>query len=218
MKVFKALLCLALAISITLPSAILPARAAIDGREYARADTRNAYFCSEKNIERALFAIPYTYCVEILAEDGDWYRVRYARDEGLYRALTGYCLKSGLTRVSTPPDNIFLDYPVTVKYQTGVTPDDSFPTLGEINVTAAYYGVYYRGAAAYSYVYCNGEFGYIPGANDDYPLNEIPKDDPLTPSSEPEGDARLVTALVITGIAAAAIVVLFFTGKKKRAR
>ena len=216
MKLLKALLCLLLAL-VAMPAPNHSARAATDGREYARADTRNAYFCSEKDIEKALFAVPYTYCVEILAEDGDWYFVRYAQDTGLYKALTGFCLKEGLTRVDDPPENLYLDYPVTVTYSAGTSPDDSLPTLGQISVTAAYYGVYYRGAAAYSYVLYNGDFGYIAGAHDDYPLNEIPQPTPVTPDNS-DNSARLITAIIITVLAAAAIVVLFFTGKRKKAQ
>ena len=215
MKVLKAVLCLLLAL-FTVLSPNLTARASTDGKKYARADTRNAYFCSEKDIEKALFAVPYTYCVEILAEDGDWYFVRYAQDAGIYRALTGFCRKEGLTKIEEPPRNIFLDYPVTITFSAGNPPDDSLPTLGKIDVTAAYYGVYYRGAVAYSYVLYDGEFGYVQGAHEDYPLNEIPADKPVTPSVDTEGNAKLITALVICGLAAAAIVVLFFTGKHKR--
>lgn len=202
----------------TVLSPNLTARASTDGKQYARADTRNAYFCSEKDIEKALFALPYTYCVEILAEDGDWYFVRYAQDVGLYRAVTGFCKKEGLTKVDNPPVNIFLDYPVVVTFSAATPPDGSLPTLGKIDVTAAYYGVYYRGAVAYSYVLYNGEFGYVQGSHEDYPLNEIPADIPITPSADTEGNAKLITALIICALAVAAIAVLFFTGKRKGAK
>ena len=186
-----------------------------DGRIYARADTRNAYFCTEKNVEKALFAVPYTYCVEVLVEDGDWYYVRYARDEGEYRALTGFCRKEGLTIIDALPESLYLNYPIEVSFKAGPSADSSLPALGEITVTAAYYGVYYRGAAAYSYVCYNGEFGYVQGANDDYPLNDIPLSPAPQETPKEGGGSHLATALIITAIAAAAVAVLFFTGRKK---
>ncbi len=230
MKVLKAAACLIAALIIPLSflaanrpcialasTAESPQYPQKDGRIYARADTRNAYFCSEKNIEKALFAVPYTYCVEILVEDGDWYCVRYAQDVGEYRALTGYCRKEGLTIVDELPENLFLNYPVTVSFKSGSS-DSSLPALGEITVTAAYYGVYYRGAAAYSYVSYGGEFGYVQGANDDYPLNDIPVEAPPEEQSAGDGGAKLATALIITGLAVAAVAALFFTGRRRRTK
>ncbi|MDE6613611.1 MAG: hypothetical protein K2K28_03555, partial [Clostridia bacterium] len=118
---------------------------------YARADARDVYFCTKKDLNSALFAIPYTYCVQILSSDGDWYAVRYAEDAGIYRALVGYCLKSNLTPLETPPVNTYLNMPVTVTYKTEEN-TGSLPVLNELNVTAAFYGTYYSGASAYSYV------------------------------------------------------------------
>lgn len=163
----------------------------------------------------ALFTIPYTYCVEIISSDGEWYYVKYGADEALYKTLYGYCLKSNLTPIDEPPQNVYLNMPVTVKFRPDA-PSGSLPVLGEIDVTVAFYGTYYSGATAYSYVLYNGEFGYIYGANDDYPLNEIPE--PEQPDPQPSGggsNAKLITVLALTALAAAVLIVLYVTGRKR---
>lgn len=183
---------------------------------YARADAKDVYFCEKKDLNYALFTIPYTYCVEILSSDGEWYYVKYAEDNSLYRALYGYCRTENLTPVSQPPENVYLNMPVTVTYKTE-TPSVPLPVLNELNVTAAFYGTYYLGASAYSYVLYDGTFGYIQGANDGYPLNEIP--DPSPPAEDPpengETNTTLIVALVLSGLAAAALLILYFSGKRK---
>lgn len=216
MKVIKRAICLIVTVLIFALGCAPPveARAASDGRIYARADLRNVYFCQSMDLTTALFAIPYTYCVEIITDHGEWYLVKYAQDDGFYRAVTGYCKKEGLTVVDQPPQNIYLSYPVYATLRADV--DSSLPGL-EITVTAAYYGVYYRGAAAYSYVLYDNCFRYVAGANEDYPLNEIPSEPTFSPTDPtPQDDgSRLATALIITAIAAAAIVILIITGKQK---
>lgn len=216
MKVLRGVLCLALSITvcISLFPAGKPASAA-DGRQYARADTRNVYFCSDTSDDAARFAIPYTYCVEILADKGEWYLVRYAEDDGFYLAQTGYCRKEGLTLLDAPPENIYLSYPVSATIRADV-PDDGSLTGLEITVQAAYYGVYYKGAAAYSYVLYNDRFCYIPGANDNYPLNEIPSE-PTFSATEPQqesGNARLITGILILAVAAAVVIILMLAGRQ----
>ena len=217
MKLIKILLCCLL--SALIFTAAVPAKSfyarALTAR-YARADARDIYFCERKDLNYALFTIPYTYCVEILSTDGDWYYVKYAEDGYLYKALYGYCLSSNLTPVEQPPENVYLNMPVTVTYRTDM-PVGSLPVLGEMNVTAAFYGTYYSGATAYSYVLYDGKFGYIYGANDNYPLNEIPVE---TPPEEPPvtdggSNTKLITVLALTGLAAVTLIVLYLTGRKK---
>lgn len=183
--------------------------------KYARAYRKDVYFCERKDLKYSLFTIPYTYCVEILSDDGEWYYVKYAEDSGDYRALYGYCLHSGLTPVDEPPENIYLNYPVTVTFKPDV-PSGSLPVLGELNVTAAFYGTYYSGASAYAYVLYDGGFGYVYGAHDDYPLNPLPEpEQPEEPAAE-SGDNKLLIGLALAGVAAAALIILYFTGKRSR--
>lgn len=215
MKVIKAIIC-ALLCSFILAMPVGKARAAVDGRTYARADARTIYFCSDMNDASALFALPYTYCVEILADHGDWYLVKYARDEGIYAAVTGYCKKTDLTPVTEPGENIYLNYPVEAVLRSYSPSDGSIPPL-EITVTAAYYGTYYKGAAAYSYVRYDNRFCYIEGTFEDYPLNDIPAEPTFseTTQNNENGNAQLITAIVISVIAAAVIVILVFAGKRR---
>ena len=217
MKLFKTLVCClfsALIFTGISPSSSITASAV--GARYARADAKDIYFCERKDLSYALFTIPYTYCVEILSADGDWYYVKYGEDASLYKALYGYCLKSNLTPIDEPPENIYLNRPVTVKFRPDA-PSGSLPVLGEIDVTVAFYGTYYSGATAYSYVLYNGEFGYIYGANDDYPLNEIPEPEPPTEQtvSGNKPNAKLITVLVLTAVAGAALIILYLTGRKR---
>lgn len=218
MKVLRAAIFIALSVTVSIVSFRPPRRvfAAADGRQYARADSRNIYFCSDMDLTTARFAVPYTYCVEILADHGEWYLVRYAADDGFYKAETGYCKKEGLTAVDDPPENVYLNFPVTATLRADVPEDDSLPGL-EITVEAAYYGVYYKGAAAYSCVLYENSFWYIPGANENYPLNEIPAEPAFSPTDpeEENGSAKLITAIIITVIAAGAVLILIFTGKQK---
>ena len=209
---------------LTLISFIFPFRTAAQNisasaatPRYARADARDIYFCERKDLNYALFTIPYTYCVEILSSDGDWYYVKYAEDNGMYRALRGYCLSANLTPVDEPPERLYLNMPVTVTFKAD-NPVGSLPVLNELNVTAAFYGTYYAGASAYSYVLYDGGFGYIYGANDNYPLNQIPEEQPPAAETPTQsgGNTKLITAIGLTALAAAALVILYFTGRKSR--
>ncbi len=191
------------------------AEASAETESYAQAANSTAYFFSQKDLSTSLFAVPYTYCVRIVRDDGQWYYVQYAEDEGIYRALYGYVLKSDFYLLTEPPPDIYLIKSVTITYSAG---DDSasLPALGEIEVEAAFYGTYYSGATAYSYVLCNGSFGYIAGANDDYPLNPLPTDETEETVDESGGDASVVTAVVIVALASGAIILVFLSTKKRK--
>lgn len=220
MKAAKFAVCLLLTSLIICTAMRLPVKdnaAYAAASRYARADARDIYFCEKKDLNCALFIIPYTYCVEILSTDGEWYYVKYAEDNAPYRAMYGYCLTRDLTPVEEPPENIYLNMPVTVTFKTDA-PAGTLPVLGELNVTAAFYGTYYAGASAYSYVLYDGTFGYIYGANDNYPLNDIPAFEELPPDEPPETkgtNTTLIVALSLTGVAAAALLILYFTGKNR---
>ena len=216
MKKLKSLIVCLLATAILIPFASFKSNGAHAATaRYARADAKDIYFCERRDLNYALFTIPYTYCVEILGAEGEWYYVKYAEDSAMYKALYGYCLKEHLTPVDKPPENIYLNMPVTVTFRTDM-PEGSLPVLGEMNVTAAFYGTYYSGATAYSYVLYDGKFGYIYGANDDYPLNEIPSDvnqDGQTGKGKP--NTKLITVLILVAIASATLIVLYLTGRRK---
>lgn len=190
--------------------------AGAETERYARAMNTTAYFFSQKDLSTSLFAVPYTYCVRILRDDGQWYYVQYAEDEGIYRALYGYVLKSDFAETNGPPEVTYLFKSITITYTAGEG-DSSLPTLGGIEMQAAFYGTYYSGATAYSYVLCGDSFGYVPGANDDYPLNQT--DDATeepAPSTGGSAGSPIVTAVIIAALAAGAVVVLYLSSKKRK--
>ncbi|MDE7330131.1 MAG: hypothetical protein K2N30_03405 [Clostridia bacterium] len=215
MKVLKSGICAVLTTLIFIFAGnALPASAA--AKRYAYADDGSAvYFCAEKSTDSALFIIPETYCVEILAEEGIWYYVKYAQDDGLYRAKYGYCLKAEVTPLDEPPENVYLNYPVTVKFRTDEI-NSMLPAL-EIEMTAAYYGEYVSGKTTLSYVYCAEKFGYVPLTVDAYPKNELQKPTvggDVKPA-ETDSSATWIAVAVISGVALIAIIALYFSSKKK---
>ena len=179
---------------------------------FGRADSWDISFCEKRDLSSALFSVPYTYCVEILAQDGEWYRVKYAEDNPPYCAIYGYCRVEDLTPLTLPPENIYLNMPITVTFKTE-TPSTSLPVLGELNVTAAFYGNRSIYGEEYSYVCYDGSFGYIYGVGDNYPLNDIP---PTVEEPEPEDlgepvNSTLIVALILAALAAGALFILYFT-------
>ena len=138
---------------------------------YARANSRESYFCSSADLSTGLFAVPYTYCVEVLGEEGDWYSVKYADDYGIYRAVYGYVRKSDFTLLDETPEVIYLYRLIDVTFSQQSS-GGTLPTIDDITISAAFYGNYYSGAAGYSYVLCQNSFGYISGAIEDYALIE----------------------------------------------
>lgn len=197
---------------------------------YARAESRAVYFYSSQSQSSALFTIPYTYCVQVLSEAGEWYYVKYADDYGIYRALYGYCLKDTLTAVDGVPSPVYLYKEVQVTY-TADASDSSLPVLSELTVTAAFYGTYYSGPTAYSYVLCNGSYGYIEGANDDYELvdyitdsnNDNSNDDSPTDgtadsdeSSDENDSNKIIAGVLLALLAVATVMILLITGNRKK--
>lgn len=212
MKVLAILLCL---ISLF---ARAPVAARAEDAAFAQVNSREAYLCRQPDERTALFCVPYTYFVEVLYQSDGWYKVRYAEDAGLYRAVEGFCKAENLTPTNITPRVTYLNKTVTVTYRADL-PDSSLPVLGELNVTAAFYGAYTRGGAQYSYVLYDGSFGYIYGANDDFPLNEeVASQTEVKRDKEENNAPRIVAAVVITLIAAAALAVVFVTGRKPKAR
>ncbi len=182
---------------------------------YARATSREAYFCTSADLATGIFAVPYTYCVEILSEEGDWYRVKYAEDYGIYRAVYGYVQKSDFEVLSEAPKTVYLYKSVSVTFSQDA-PAGNLPVIDDITVNAAFYGSYYSGAAGYSYVLCDDSFGYIVGANEDYPLI-LPEDDAADTEddAQPNNSVTVVAAVVIGALALLALALLVLSGKKR---
>lgn len=194
-----------------------PRRAFAEETAYARANVSDAYFFLEKDLTTSVFIVPYTYCVQVLREDGDWYYAAYASNNGFYKELKGYCRRADFTPLASKPDVTYLYKTVTVTYKSGEG-TSTLPVLNEINVEAAFYGNFYSGATAYSYVYASGSFGYIKGAIDDYPLNiteEKPTDEPPDEVKGSNLNVGLIIALAICGLAALALVMLYYTSRKR---
>ncbi|MDE7162653.1 MAG: hypothetical protein K2O44_01065 [Clostridia bacterium] len=218
MKRFTVLLiCIMLAAFAITPQSVYAAEA-----RYARAATRTAYFFTDRNTTSSIFAVPYTYCVEVIRDEGDWYYVRYANDTGIYKALYGYCRRDDFTLESGTPDVTYLYKTVTVNYSANNN-NSTLPVLSQIAVEAAYYGTYYSGATVYSYVYCQGSFGYIEGANDDYPLN-LPEEKPADEDGNNGGSGQkpgsfnvgAIVAIVILAVLVAVILIIYFATRKPR--
>ncbi len=187
--------------------------------KYARAKNYEAYFCNEKSETTSIFAVPYTYCVEVLREEGEWYYARYANDAGIYKAVYGYCKKEHFDVEYGTPQSTFLYKTVTVSFSAGGNPS-SLPVLGEIALEAAYYGTYEAGGVYYSYVYCQGKFGYIEGKYDDYEKN-LPTHTPDDSGESSEGGGSglnfaTIAFIVIASLSVVVILIIYFTTKKPR--
>ncbi|MGN1373317.1 MAG: hypothetical protein ACI4VK_04645 [Candidatus Coproplasma sp.] len=204
---------------ITLLIFCAPVRLAYaDTPSSARPVGRECYFFSEKDLSTALFAVPYTYTVQIIRSDGDWLYVSYAADEGNYKKLYGYCKSDEFETVPSPPKYLYLNKTVTVTYTAGVG-QGSLKPPSDLQIDAAYYGGYRQGANFYSYVLCQGSFCYIEGDND-YPLNEYEEQTTQTENEQAKGNGGsettgLIIFIVILAVALVAVGGLAFTSKRR---
>lgn len=211
---FAALFLAALLFNISAPLAA--ARADTSCKYAYVGDGERALFYKHTDDALPLFEVPQTYCLEILGEENGWLCVRYAADEGIYRAIDGYCRPDGLILSDKAPKRAYLNVTLTVTYR----PDPAGGVIGglpEIKYEAAYYGALTRDGKTYSYVYCNGSFGHVTELlEEDYPRNELPSQNTFSPSGSggANSSATLITALAVTAVAVVAISVLYFTGKK----
>lgn len=218
MKIFKAASVLA-AVFFNFTLLAVPQSYALaeSGYKYAYVDIDvKVFFCRSKNLGDALFEIPNTYCLEILGQEDGWLKVKYAEDDGVFQALYGYCVQDGLILSNEEPARKYLRQTVTVTYNTGDI-GNMLEGLPPIEFEAAYYGALTAGSKRCSYVYCNGYFGYITGAIENYPLNPLPSTTTFSPSENKSQDASastLITAVAITAVAVVAISVLYFSSKK----
>lgn len=196
-------------------AAIFPDYAYAATDNYAVPKDRECYFCGEKDLSSALFAVPYTYCVEIIRDDGEWLYVSYASDEGDYRRLTGYCLSSDFDRVSVPPKNKYLNKIITVTFSAD-NGQTSLPSPSPILAEAVFYGTFRYGANSFSYVRCQGVFCYVSGADDSYPLNETEEtEDVFKPenSTTAERNTGLIIFIIILVAALAVLAAIAFIPK-----
>lgn len=185
----------------------------------ARPIGRECYFFSDKDLSTALFAVPYTYTVQVIRDDGEWLYASYAADEGGYKKLYGYCRSNEFEAVPSTPKQLYLNKTVLVTYTAGGG-QGSFNPPSDLQVEAAYYGVYRHGANFYSYVLCRGSFCYIEGDNGDYPLNEYEEQTTNPDAGEGEknsgsGTTGLIIFIVILAVALVAVGGLAFTSKRK---
>lgn len=195
-----------------------------EGLTYARANVRDAYFFKSTNLTSSVFAVPYTYCVQVISEEGDWYYAAYASDYGAYKQQTGYVRKSDFTLLDGVPRVTYLykTVPITFTIDTG---EATLPTLN-MTVEAAYYGTYYSGATVYSYVCYQNSFGYIKGAYDDYPLNLDDETQDNVPTSGDGvtqtngGQAKLsvglIVLIVLVALFAVVMVILYFATRRTK--
>ena len=187
--------------------------------KYARANNEEAYFYKKIDDNYySLFAVPYTYCVEVLRDEGAWYYARYADNVGIYKSVEGYCKKEHFDLEYDAPQTTYLYKTVTVNFSAGANPSD-LPVLSEIAVEAAYYGSYYMGGEYYSYVLCQGSFGYIEGKIDDYALNITTHTPDGGDGSESGGSGlnfATIAFIVIASLSVVVILIIYFTTKKPR--
>ncbi|MDE6691684.1 MAG: hypothetical protein K2K04_06915 [Clostridia bacterium] len=187
---------------------------------YARANNKEAYFCKAMDEKSSVFAVPYTYCVEVLRDEGDWYYARYLNDFDVYKAVYGYCKKEHFDPEYGTPQNTFLYKKIKVSFSAEGNTPSTLPVLSEIALDAAYYGTYEAGGVYYSYVLCQGNFGYIEGKFDDYELN-VPTP---TPDDKPNGNGgsgaglnfASIAFIVIASLSVVVILIIYFTTKKPR--
>ncbi len=213
MKKLTLLLCLVLIFA-----ALMPQYAYAAADNLAKPVGKEGYFFSEKDTSSALFAVPYTYCVKVIRDEGDWLYVSYAEDEGSYKKIYGYCKSDQFEYVTSAPQNEYLNKLVTVTYTADVA-TGAFNPPSDFDVEAAYYGVYRHGADYLSYVLCRGTFCYVDGANDDYPLNvyeEASGGEQMTDADGGGNATGLIIFIIILAVALVAVAALAFTSKKVR--
>lgn len=219
MKRLKAMLLAALFLNILIvPFARFSTAKAELAGEYGYVDEgASVAFCSDKNTATQLFFIPETYCVKILYRDGDWLRVVYGEDAPPYRALEGFVLDDGLVFSDERPERPYL----YITFKVAFSPkDDSgyLPGLGDAEFDAAYYGSYTVGTQSYSYVLCNGNFGYVGKTITDAPKNPIPSKPtstiPTQPSVKQDNSVAMIT-VVLVGVAVLTLAVLLVSTRKQ---
>lgn len=176
-------------------------------------------FCSEKSESSLLFLIPETYCVKVQYEDGGWLRVSYGEDIDPYRMLEGFVKPDGLIFSDEAPEHSYLHLTFKVVY-SAATDSGYLPGLDDIELDAAYYGAYPVGTQSYSYVRCNGKFGYVSKSIGSVPKNPLPSKptsaEPAGGTADGSSNSTVIVAVVLVGVAAATVLVLYFASRKPK--
>ena len=185
---------------------------------YARANNTEAYLYAKKN-EPPLFAVPYTYCVQVLRDEGEWYYVRYADAAGVYEAVEGYCEKINFDPEYDTPTITYLYRPVTLSVPAGETPP-FVPAAAQLSLDAAYYGAVNWAGKLYAYLLCHGSFLYVKDDFGDYELN-LPTHTPDDNGGNAEGGGTglnfaSIAFIVIASLSVVVILIIYFTTKKPR--
>ena len=231
------LLVLFLLLSFLFP--LSPRSAAAETNVYACATEDGTRFFSSPNEESALFLLPQSYYVKVLAKGNEYSYVQYLENVSCYQSVYGYCKTDELLFVDYLPLNPYLYYTYTVTY---TTPSLSLPdsTLSSFSYPCVYYGAHPAQSDSLSYVLINGKFGYLPSPegftyerNTDYveyllsltpaPPQEEPSDDANQPVDPPVGVTLSVGKIiaVIGSVAAVLLIACFLlvtykSGKKKQ--
>ena len=132
---------------------------------YACILTSDVYFHQAETDASALFTLPKTYFVKVLAVGTPYTKVEYQTEAKHVKPLIGYCLTSQLTFVDYIPVNPYLYATFEVKYAAeNAEQGDAF--LEKLTFTCGYYGDYTMGTKTYAYVLRDGEYAYVPKPTD----------------------------------------------------
>lgn len=197
-KLFTLLFVLLFANPVFFPR--LAQRAKAESGVYACVVEDNTYFYSSPSEENALFILPQSYYVKVLAKGTDYSYVQYLESLSSYQSVFGYCKTQELLFVDYIPLNPYLYYTYPVDFSVGEDNPLVEGTLSTLTYPCVYYGDYPVGTTRLAYVRLNGSFGYLPAPeslayekNTDYieyvlsltPPTVDPEPDP-TPAPDPE--------------------------------
>lgn len=222
----KKLIPILFALLLFLP--VKTAAAHADGLRYAVAADSNVWFYTGESEEEKLFLLPETYYVRVLYEGETFSTVEYLVNDPPYRKLVGYCRTAALTFVDFIPARPFLRREVTLTYSlpaSGTLGD----TFGSVERTFVYYGSRYENGQLYYYVLADGQFGFVPAAEE---LVFEKNDDFLSVPSAPVGGsedasgtgtaskaptALQIVLIVLACVAAVVIAILVLKAKRHTA-
>ena len=180
--------------------------------KYAVVNESDVLFYERADRSTALFVLPYTYFVRILATDGEFLRVQYASAEG-------YCLASDVIAVDFTPVTPYLVRTVDFLYKIDDPGKAGSEEMLTITRTFDYYGHIYENGYLYYYVLADGAFKRIPAERLlDYQLNRE-YEQYVAVSAEAEREtgglsAAAIVAICVACVAAVSVAVLVARGKR----